>query len=111
MTATALKAILDKINPDGQENFPVVYHSFKSSGLDPAPLPFIVYFLEKSDNIGASNQVYIKQDNFIVELYTEFKDEDSERLLEDLFDSNKIFYNKTETYINTETMYQIRYKI
>ncbi len=35
----------------------------------------------------------------------------SEKLLEDLFDDNDIYWEKTETYIESEGLYQVLYEI
>lgn len=86
---------------------PVAYHHFKK----PPNLPYIVYLLTYSDNFGAENKVYHKIDNYQVELYSAIKDLASEQLLEDLFDDNDIYYDKTETYIESENLYQVMYEI
>lgn len=86
---------------------PVSYRFFKSP---PAP-PYIVYLLSYSDNFGADNKVYSKEDNYQVELYSTKKDLASEKKIEDLFDSNDIYYEKTETYIESEGLYQVLYEI
>lgn len=86
---------------------PVSYRFFKSP---PTP-PYIIYLLSYSDNFGADNKVYDKTDNYQVELYSKIKDLGSEKLIEDLFDSNDIFYEKTETYIESEELYQVLYEI
>ena len=86
---------------------PVAYHHFVSP---PAP-PYIVYLLSYSSNFGADNKVHSQADNYQVELYTTIKDPASEKLVEDLFDANDIFWDKTETYIDSEDLYQVLYEI
>lgn len=86
---------------------PVVYHHFKT----PPKLPYIVYFYTNSDNFGADNKVYHNSDNYQIELYTEKKEQNTEKLIEDLFKSNDIYYEKTETYIDDEKLYQVIYEI
>ncbi len=106
MTQKELYTLLKTIN------LPVAYYSFKASGITPIPdPPYIVYLLKGSDNSGADNKVYSKADNYFVELYTNKKDLNSEELLENLFDFNDIFYNRTETYIETESLFQVAYSI
>jgi hypothetical protein len=46
-----------------------------------------------------------------VELYTLKKDLEIETKMDDLFDSHSIFFDKVETYISTEKLYQITYYI
>ena len=86
---------------------PVAYHHFASP---PSP-PYIVYLFSYSSNFGADNRVYNKQSNYQVELYSTKKDPASEKLLEDLFDDNDIYWEKTETYIESEGLYQVLYEI
>ncbi len=86
---------------------PVAYHHFTSP---PSP-PYIVYLFSYSSNFGADNRVYNKQSNYQVELYSTKKDPASEKLLEDLFDEHDIYWEKTETYIESEDLYQVLYEI
>jgi len=86
---------------------PVAYHHFTSP---PTP-PYIVYLFSYSSNFGADNRVYSKQSNYQVELYTTEKDPVSEKLIEDLFDEHDIYWEKSETYIESEGLYQVLYEI
>ena len=86
---------------------PVAYHHFESP---PTP-PYIVYLFSYSSNFGADNKVHSQADNYQVELYTKTKDPAAEALLEGLFDANDIYWDKTETYIDSEGLYQVLYEI
>ena len=86
---------------------PVAYHHFTSP---PSP-PYVVYLFSYSSNFGADNKVYEAFKNFQVELYTKVKDTASEALIEDLFNVNSIYWEKTETYIDSEGLYQVLYEI
>ena len=88
-------------------NLPVAYHHFTSP---PSP-PYMVYLFSYSSNFGADNKVYDAEKNFQVELYTTNKDPTSEALIEGLFDANDIYWDKTETYIESEGLYQVLYEI
>ena len=88
-------------------NMPVAYHHFTSP---PSP-PYIVYLFSYSSNFGADNKVYDAEKNFQVELYTKTKDPTSEALIEGLFDAHEIYWDKTETYIDSEGLYQVLYDI
>ena len=85
----------------------VAYHHFVSS---PQP-PYIVYLFAYSSNFGADNKVHSQADNYQVELYTTIKDPASEKLIEDLFDANDIYWDKTETFIESKGLYQVLYEI
>jgi hypothetical protein len=86
---------------------PVAYHHFTSP---PSP-PYIVYLFSYSSNFGADNKVHSQADNYQVELYTKTKDPTSEALIEGLFDANEIYWDKTETYIESEGLFQVLYEI
>ena len=86
---------------------PVAYHHFTSP---PTP-PYIVYLFSYSSNFGADNKVHSQADNYQVELYTTIKDPAAEALIEGLFDANDIYWDKTETYIDSEGLYQVLYEI
>jgi hypothetical protein len=103
-----IKGLRTVLNSTG---LPVVYHSFQSSGLKVKQPPYIMYYLKNSDNTGADNKVYYKRNHYNIELYTNKKDIAAEQKLEDAFDSASIFYEKTESYIDEEKMFDILYEI
>ena len=86
---------------------PVAYHHFTSP---PSP-PYVVYLFSYNTNFGADNKVYDAEKNFQVELYSKTKDPTSEVLIEGLFDVYEIYWDKTETYIDSEGLYQVLYEI
>lgn len=86
---------------------PVAYHHFVSP---PSP-PYIVYLFSYNSNFGADNKVYEAEKNCQVELYAKIKDLASEALIEDLFNANDIYYEKTETFIESEGLFQVLYEI
>ena len=88
-------------------NLPVAYHHFTS----PPSSPYVVYLFAYNTNFGADNKVYSGAKNFQVELYTKTKDPTSEALIEGLFDAHEIYWDKTETYIDSEGLYQVLYDI
>lgn len=97
-----LKTILDELE------IPVAYSHFNTATTPPVA----VYRRDSSSNFGADGVVYKKINNYIVELYTAYKDTEMEQKLEAIFDKYEIFYNvDSEDYIDTEQMYQIIYRI
>ena len=86
---------------------PVAYHHFTSP---PSP-PYVVYLFSYSSNFGADNKVYDAAKNFQVELYTKTKDLASEKLIEDALNGADVYWEKTETYIDSEGLYQVLYEI
>lgn len=106
MTLTELTTMLKSIT--GFEN-KIAYRQFRE-GFAPA-LPFIVYYVEGSDNILADNKVYLARQDVTIELYSQEKDVTSEGLLEAKLDANNIPWQKYEDYVDSEHMYMISYSI
>lgn len=91
-----------------QLNIPVAYSHFNTS-TNP---PFICYLRGSTSNFGADNKVYKKINNYLVYLYTDYKNPELEEQLENIFDANNVFYDvASEDYIDTEQMYQIIYEV
>ena len=86
---------------------PFAYHHF-AEGESPEP-PFICYLLPGSNNFSADGKVYYKINEVHIELYTDLKDLAVEQQLEDVLDEHGIFYNKSETWIESEKLYEVLY--
>ena len=86
---------------------PFAYHHF-AEGESPEP-PFICYLLPGSDNFSADGRVYYKINEVHIELYTDLKDLAVEQKVEDVLDGHGIFYNKSETWIESEKLYEVFY--
>lgn len=86
---------------------PVARGSFKKAQ---SP-PYIVYLFSHSNNFTADSRVYMKRNNYQVELYTDKKDTVLESKLEGIFDAYGLIYDKTEAYIESEKLIQIIYEI
>ena len=99
MTLAELKTILE------ETGIPVAYRFFTERQTP----PFICYYVYDTDNVGADGGVYHEVSNVRVELYTELKNQELEKAVETALTG--FFYNKYETYISTEKVYQIIYEI
>ena len=86
---------------------PFAYYHF-AEGESPEP-PFICYLIPGSDNFAADGRVYFKLNEVRIEIYTDFKDVALESRLEDVLDRHEIFYNKSETWIQSEKLYEVMY--
>lgn len=89
--------------------FPVAYHHFEE-GQSP-DLPFLVYLYPESNNFSADGIVYQKITELDIELYTDKKNLNAEKKIETVLKKNGFFYNKTETYLDTEKMYEVLYEM
>ena len=86
---------------------PFAYDHF-AEGESPEP-PFICYLIPSSDNFAADGRVYFKLNEVRIEMYTDFKDPSLESRVEDVLDRHEIFYNKSETWIQSEKLYEVMY--
>lgn len=87
---------------------PFAYDHF-AEGESPDP-PFICYLLPGSDNFSADGKVYYKKNEVRIELYTDTKDLAVEQMVEDALDAVCIFYDKSETWIDSEKLYEVLYQ-
>lgn len=101
MDLAALKALLETTG------LPVTYYAWPDQAAP--PLPYICFLTAYSNNFGADNAVYYPIDHIQIELYTELKDPETEGKVEKALSS--VFWEKSETYIDTERCYQIIYEI
>ena len=90
-------------------NIPFAYDHF-AEGESPDP-PFLVYLYPGSDNFAADGTVYYKCDKLHIELYTDEKDDDLEDRVESIINSYGLYYNKTETWIPSEKLYEVLYQM
>ena len=90
-----------------ETQIPFAYHHF-AEGESPEP-PFICYLLPGSNNFSADGKVYYKINEVHIELYTDLKDLAVEQQSEEVLDEHGIFYNKSETWIESEKLYEVLY--
>ena len=99
---------MDKIIQILEElGLPYAYDHF-AEGEGPDP-PFLCFRCPNSDNFAADGTVYFPITEIDIELYTDRKDPETEKKLEDLLVKNDIFFDKTETWIESEKLYEVLY--
>lgn len=91
----------------GEIRIPSAYDHF-AEGESPEP-PFICYLCPSSDNFSADGRVYLKVGVVHVELYTDAKDLETEGKVEAVLDAHGIYYDKSETWIGSEKLYEVLY--
>lgn len=83
--------------------------------LKPPDLPYIVYLPDDSNNFGADNIVYHSAKNYSVELYLSREQIATKQtymsLVESALTTNDIYFESTETWIQSESMYQVVYSV
>ena len=72
-------------------------------------LPYILYLVPESNNFAADNYAYFKVNEVHIELYTDRKDLTAEKKVEAVLDRHSIFYNRSETWIESEQLYEVLY--
>nr|DAU85652.1 MAG TPA: tail completion protein [Caudoviricetes sp.] len=96
--------ILDALEAEG---IPYAYdHFVEGEGPDP---PFFCFRCPNSDNFAADGTVYFPITEIDIELYTDKKDPEIEKKLEGLIIGSGIFFDKTETWIESERLYEVLY--
>ena len=103
MTLSELSSGLKKLG------FPVAYSHFAEG--DVLKCPYIVLQGMGSDNFSADGIVYHEIEDTDIELYCDKKDIIAERKIADFLTVNKIYYEKQETYIDSEKMIQVIFEI
>jgi hypothetical protein len=86
---------------------PCAYDHF-AEGESPDP-PFVVFLFPDSDNFFADGVVYQQRTGLSIELYTDIKEPKHERKIERVLASWDVPWNKTETWIEDEKLYEVRY--
>lgn len=87
---------------------PFAYDHFaEGEGPDPS---FICYLTPESDNFAADGETYFDIDVVNIELYTDEKDPALEKKLQKLLKQAGIFYEKDETWIESENLYEVIYE-
>lgn len=94
--------ILEKIG------LPFAYSHF-AEGESPEP-PFMVYLFPKNKHFGADGLVYYKNTEVNLEVYTDKKDLQLEEKIEEILDREKIYYEKSEVWIESERLYEVLYE-
>lgn len=91
-----------------ETGLPFSYYQFpEDSGQEP---PFICFYYPESDDFQADNSNYVRIRALVVELYTDIKDFAIEAAVEDVLRAHELTFQKSESYIGSERMYQITYE-
>ncbi len=90
-------------------DMPTVY--FKYPNKQVPPLPYTIYYSPNSNNFGADDKVYQQIRALNIELYTAVKSPAIEAQVEAVLESNNLFWDKTEAYLDSEQMYEVLYEM
>lgn len=85
------------------------YHHFaEEEAVNP---PFICWLIPGSNNFAADGKTFFKVDKLDIELYTDDKNIELEEKIEEVLEKYGIFWEKTETWIESEAMYEVLYEM
>lgn len=87
--------------------FPCAYYQFPE-GTEQA-CPFICFYFTRSNDLAADNTNYQLIRQLAVELYTDNKDFEKEKTVEDALNANGLVYEREESYIDTERLYMVTF--
>lgn len=96
-----------------------IYQALKSIGLSvvyrefttPPDPPYLIYLFSYSSDLMADGQNYLEIDNYQIELYTKNKDPATESLVQNKLKELGLPYSKTETFLQSEGLFQLVYDI
>lgn len=88
---------------------PFAYHHF-AEGESPNP-PFALFLSPGENTFSADNFMYHSFKRLHIELYTDEKSPDTEKQVERVLRHFRIYYTKTETYIESEKLYEVLYEM
>ena len=87
--------------------FPVAYDHFEEE----QEAPFLVFVTDRTDNAFADNSVYKVRNHWSIYLCTKIKDESAEETTEAVLNDSGLVWDKVETYVDSEKLYEITYEI
>lgn len=91
-----------------QTGLPVTYYEWEN---DAPSLPYIVFYYPQSNNMAADDSVYQRIDSLNIELYTKRKSFADEENLEAILNDWSMVWDKSETYLSNEEMYEVLYEM
>lgn len=105
MPAMTTKEVSQMIESIG---LPYAYYSFPE---EEAPaLPYILFYYPQNEDFKADNRNYSSINALNIELYTKEKDFETERKVQKVLLTNDFIYQKRESYIQSEQMYEVLYE-
>lgn len=93
----------------GQTGLRNTYYSWPEK--EAPALPYLVWYLPSSDNFAADDKVFKRVDTLNIELYTKTKDFAKELAVEAVLDAWNMVWDKVETYLDDEHMYEVLYEM
>ncbi len=74
------------------------------------PPPFLLFLSPGENTFSADNQMYFSFKQLDIELYTDIKNPELEKQIEQVLKRHKIYYTKSEVWIESEKLYEVLYE-
>lgn len=103
MTYEEIAAMVQEIG------LPFAHHHF-AEGESPPP-PFLLFLSPGEETFSADDVAYFSFKQLDVELYTDRKQPELEERVEEVLTRHEIYYTKTESYIESERLYEVLYEM
>lgn len=88
------------------------YHHFTQKEMQDIPLPIVVWLTPGTDNFFADGKTYKKITKLDIELYTDDKDWELEKKLEEILDKHDIAWEQTASgWLESEKMWESLYEM
>lgn len=88
---------------------PYAYHHF-AEGESPES-PFLLFLSTGESTFSADNLMYFSAKSLAVELYTDEKSPETEEMIENVLTEHKIYFEKSEVWIESEKLYEVIYEM
>lgn len=103
MTYEQIAAMMEEMG------LPFAYHHF-AEGESPNP-PFLIFLSPGENTFSADNYMYFSFKKLGIELYTDIKNPELEENIERVLKRHKIYYTKSEIWIESEKLYEVLYEM
>ena len=108
MTLQAINSMIAEMVTDASLNGYTYYQFPEGSAPE---LPYLIFYYPRTNNESADGVVWANINRLNIELYTENKEFLKESKIEAVLTKYGFFYNKIETYIDDEKMYEVLYEV
>ena len=102
MTYEQINGIMEEMG------LPFAYNHF-AEGESPNP-PFLIFLSPGENTFSADNHMYFSFKQLDIELYTDIKNPELEENIERILKRHKIYYTKSEVWIESEKLYEVLYE-
>lgn len=92
-----------------ETELPFAYHHF-AEGESPSP-PFLIFLSPGENTFSSDNYMYHSFKQLDIELYTDIKNPEIEENIERILKRHKIYYIKSEVWIESEKLYEVLYEM